>query len=74
MVSGQQGGGERALSNMTDCEEGEGGPNSQGEQCNLPQAERGVSEGMCVCACACVRACARVHQGKVGETANCVTD
>lgn len=39
--------GQRMLNNMTDCEEGEGGPNSQGEWRNLlPSDEKGVC--MCV--------------------------
>lgn len=42
-----QRGGERMLNNMTDCEEGEGGPNSQGEWSNLLQSERGVWRGVC---------------------------
>lgn len=42
-----QRGGERMLNNMTDCEEGEGGPNSQSEWSNLLQTERGLCRGVC---------------------------
>lgn len=63
-------GGQRMLNNMTDCEEGDGGPNSQGEWRNLlPNDEKGVCVWVRGPRCISLRLCVSLSVGAERERA-----